>query len=175
VSAEHTDQRAEIQFSVRGPLFGQGDAAERILRALPGWFGIESSVQDYIRAAEELETFVVIVSRPACGGREFRPDQVLGLVTLRETSEDALELHVMGVLPSWHRRGAGRALVERAAAYARAEGYSLLHVKTLAPSDPDPGYAATRAFYLSLGFRPLEVLPQVWGPENPCLLLVRPL
>jgi GNAT superfamily N-acetyltransferase len=159
---------------VRGPLLGQGEAAERILRALPGWFGIETSVEDYVRAADELETFVVIVSRPACGGREFRPDQVLGFVMLRETSEDAVELHVMGVLPAWHRRGAGRALVERAAAYARAEGFSLLHVKTLAPSDPDPGYAATRAFYEAVGFRPLEVLPQVWGPANPCLLHVRP-
>jgi len=81
----------------------------------------------------------------------------------------------MGVLPAWHRRGVGRALVERAATYARAAGGDLLHVKTLAASDPDPGYAATRAFYLAMGFRPLEVLPQVWGPEDPCLLLVRPL
>jgi GNAT superfamily N-acetyltransferase len=176
VSTEETERRTDtVHFSVRGPLLGQGEAAERILRALPDWFGIEAALQDYARAADELDTFVVVVARPACGGREFRPDQVLGFLTLRETSEDALELHVMGVLPSWHRRGAGRALVKRAAAYARAEGYSLLHVKTLAPSDPDPGYAATRAFYLSLGFRPLEVLPQVWGPENPCLLLVRPL
>ncbi len=165
----------EVQLSVRGPLFGQGEAAERILRALPGWFGIEAALQDYVRAADELETFVVVVARPACGGREFRPDQVLGFVTLRETSEDALEIHVMGVLPSWHRRGAGRALVERSASYARAEGYSLLHVKTLAPSDPDPGYTATRAFYAAAGFRPLEVLPEVWGPEDPCLLMVRPL
>jgi GNAT superfamily N-acetyltransferase len=166
---------AEPSFSVHGPLLGQGAAAERILRALPDWFGIESALLDYVRAADELDTFVVVVARPACGGREFRPDQVIGFVTLKETSEDALELHVMGVLPAWQRRGAGRALVERAASYARAEGFSLLHVKTLAPSDPDPGYAATRAFYAAAGFRPLETLPQVWGPENPCLLMVRPL
>ena len=63
----------------------------------------------------------------------------------------------------------------RAASYARSESFSLLHVKTLAPSHPDPGYAATRAFYAAVGFRPLEELPQVWGPENPCLLMVRPL
>jgi GNAT superfamily N-acetyltransferase len=176
VSGDDTSARTDkVHFSVRGPLFGQGAAAERILRALPGWFGIEASVQDYIRAADELETFVVIVSRHACGGREHRPDEALGFVTLRETSEDALELHAMGVLPAWRRRGAGRALVERAATYARAEGYSLLHVKTLAPSDPDPGYAETRAFYQAMGFRPLEELPQIWGPEDPCLLLVRPL
>jgi GNAT superfamily N-acetyltransferase len=168
---------ADVDFSVRGPLFGQGEAAERILRGLPGWFGIEASILDYVRAADELDTLVAVVARPACGGqiREVRPDQVIGFVTLRETSEDALELHVMGVQPSWRRRGIGRAHVERAASYARAEGYSLLHVKTLAPSHPDPGYAETRAFYTALGFRPLQELPQVWGPENPCLLLVRPL
>jgi GNAT superfamily N-acetyltransferase len=164
-------------FVVHGPLRGQGAAAERILRALPGWFGIESALRDYVRAADELDTLVAVVSRPACGGRvhEIRPDQVIGFVTLRETSEDALELHVMGVVAAWHRRGVGRALVERAASYARAEGFSLLHVKTLAPTDPDPGYAATRAFYLAEGFLPLEVIPEVWGPDDPCMLLVRPL
>jgi GNAT superfamily N-acetyltransferase len=165
----------KAHFSVRGPLSGQAEAAERILRALPGWFGIEASLQEYVRAAGEFDTFVVLVSRPACGRREHTREEAVGFVTLRETSRDALELHVMGVLPAWHRHGAGRALVERVAAYARTRGYSLLHVKTLAPSDPDQGYAATRAFYEAVGFLPLEVLPQVWGPENPCLLLVRPL
>jgi ribosomal protein S18 acetylase RimI-like enzyme len=29
--------------------------------------------------------------------------------------------------------------------------------------------------FASVGFRRLEELPKVWGPENPCLLLVRPL
>ncbi len=100
---------------------------------------------------------------------------MVGFVTLKETSADALELHVMGVLPDWQRRGAGRSLVEHAASYARAEGFSLLHVKTLAPSHPDSGYAATRAFYAAAGFLPLEVIPEVWGPDDPCLLLVRPL
>jgi GNAT superfamily N-acetyltransferase len=178
MTRDQTDRReATAGYSVRGPLLGQGEAAERILRTLPDWFGIEAALLDYARAADELDTLVAVVARPACGGqiREVRPDQVLGFVTLRETSPDALELHVMGVLPSWHRRGIGRALVDRAASHARAEGYSLLHVKTLAPDHPDPGFAATRAFYASVGFRPLEVLPQVWGPENPCLLLVRPL
>ena len=151
------------------------EAAERILRALPGWFGIESALLDYVRAADELPTLVALPPGAGCAEREVRADEVIGFVTLRKTSGDALELHVMAVVPAWHRRGAGCALVERAAAHARAGGYSMLHVKTLAPSDPDPGYAATRAFYAAAGFRPLEDLPQVWGPENPCLLMVRPL
>jgi hypothetical protein len=157
-------------FRIRGPFLGQGAVAERILRALPGWFGIESALVEYAAAAEELPTFVAVLPGPSCdreerpGSQQVRPDRVIGFVTLKETSEDALELHVMGVLPGWHRRGAGR-----------AEGYTMLHVKTLAPSDPDPGYAATRAFYVAAGFRPLEVFPEIWGPDDPCLLMVRPL
>ena len=149
---------------IRGPLTGQGAPAEGILRALPDWFGIEAAIVDYARAADELPTFVA-----EAGGR------TIGFVTLKQTSASAVELHVLGVVPEWHRRGVGRALVEHAAAYARAEGLAVLHVKTLSPSDPDPGYAATRRFYEAMGFVALEELPQVWGPENPCLILVRAL
>ena len=147
---------------IRGPLSGQGALAEGILRALPGWFGIEQALVEYAQAADELPTFVAA-----------RSGAPVGFVTIKPTSAHAVELHVMGVLPGEHRRGVGRALVERAAAYARAEGFTLLHVKTLAPSDPDPGYAATRAFYAAIGFLPLEELPEVWGPDDPCLLMVK--
>ena len=150
--------------SVRGPLSGQGALAEGILRALPAWFGIEQALVDYARAADGLPTFLVA-----------RDEETVGFLTLKPTSAHAVEVYVMAVLPGEHGHGGGRALVERAAAYARAAGYALLHVKTLAPSDPDPGYAATRAFYLAVGFLPLEELPQVWGPENPCLIMVRAL
>ena len=180
--SDHTPEATEscgpgetMHFSVHGPLFQQGAAADLILRALPQWFGIEEARRRYVEAVDELETFVALPPGPACAGQVIRPDKIIGFAALRETSRDALEIHVMGVLPAWHRRGAGRQLVERAASYARSEGFSLLHVKTLAPSHPDPGYAATRAFYTALGFRPLEELPQVWGPDDPCLLLVRPL
>jgi len=149
-------------FAIRGPLVGQGALAEGILRALPGWFGIEAAIVGYAHAADALPNFI------AGAG-----DRIVGFVTLKPTSAHAIEIHVMAVLPDEHRRGVGRALVERAAAYARAEGFTLLHVKTLAPSDPDPSYAATRAFYKAVGFLPLEELPQVWGPDNPCLLMVK--
>jgi GNAT superfamily N-acetyltransferase len=151
-------------FVVRGPLRRQGAVAAPILRALPDWFALEESNAEYVRAADECPTFV---AEPDGGG------EGLGFVTVKPTSEQALEIVAMGVLPEHHRRGVGRALVERAAGYGRAQGFALLHVKTLAASDPDPGYAATRAFYAALGFVPLQELPQVWGPENPCLLMVR--
>ncbi len=151
-------------FTIRGPLRGQGALAEGVLRALPAWFGIERAIVEYAGAADQLPTFVA-----------ERGGAAVGFLTLKPTSTHALEIHVMGVRPGEHRRGAGGALVESAAAYARTEGFALLHVKTLAPSDPDLSYAATRAFYAAVGFVPLEELPQVWGAENPCLLMVRAL
>jgi GNAT superfamily N-acetyltransferase len=152
--------------AIRGPLTGQGALAEGVLRALPDWFGIESALIDYVRAADELPTFVAA-----------RGEETVGFLTLKSTSACAIEVHVMAVLPGEHRRGVGRSLVERAAGYARAEGFALLHVKTLAPTpnDPYPPYDATRAFYVAVGFVPLEELPQVWGPQNPCLLMIRTL
>jgi GNAT superfamily N-acetyltransferase len=151
-------------FAIRGPLSGQGALAEGLLRALPDWFGIEQAIVDYARAADEGPTFVIEAKGAA-----------VGFLTLKPTSAHAIEVHVMAVLPGEQRRGVGRALTERAAAYARAGGFVLLRVKTLAASDPDPNYAATRAFYAAVGFLPLEELPHIWGPENPCLVLVRTL
>jgi len=46
-------------------------------------------------------------------------------------------------------------------------------VKTLSSRHPDPGYAETRAFYLAMGFTEAREL-DIWGPENPAVLLTRP-
>ena len=55
----------------------------------------------------------------------------------------------------------------------RQRGFAVLHVKTLAPSHPDPFYARTRAFYRALGFEPVFETPLLWGPENPALVSVK--
>jgi hypothetical protein len=48
-----------------------------------------------------------------------------------------------------------------------------LQVKTLSGGSLDEGYAATRKFYLSYGFRPLEEFPDLWDAENPALQMVK--
>jgi GNAT superfamily N-acetyltransferase len=150
--------------AIVGPVTGRGALCEELLRGLPDWFGIEASIVEYARVSEELPAFVAEVDGEAAG-----------LLVVRPTSPAALELHLIAVRREHHRRGIGRALVDRAAAHARDEGFSLLHTKTLGPDIEDEGYAGTRAFYEAVGFMPVEVLPAVWGPENPCLIMVRPL
>jgi GNAT superfamily N-acetyltransferase len=138
--------------------------AEKVLRALPEWFGLEEPILEYIEAARRLPTFVATENGSA-----------VGFLTLMPQTSLAAEVLAMGVLPEWHGHGIGRELVETVAAFATARGYRLLQAKTLGPSHPSEHYARTRAFYEALGFIPLEETTAIWGAENPCLILVRPL
>ena len=78
----------------------------------------------------------------------------------------------MAVAPEWHRHGVGTALVASGEAELALDGCSLLEVKTLGASHPDPGYAKTRGFYQSLGFLPLEETSELWA-DTPCLIMVK--
>lgn len=44
--------------SIEGPVFGRSADCERILHALPDWFGIESSIVEYVEEVATLPTFV---------------------------------------------------------------------------------------------------------------------
>jgi len=141
-----------------------GDPAERsdlcreILVELPGWFGIPEAVDRYIQEVAALPTFGV--------GRE-------GFLSLKLHSDAAAEIYVMGVRPEAHRRGIGTALLEGAEAFLRERNVDYLQVKTLGPSHPSKHYAETRSFYAARGFRPLEELTEIWGEDNPCLIMVK--
>ncbi len=70
--------------------------------------------------------------------------------------------------------GIGRQLVEHVAADLASDGCRLLSVHTVGPSFEDASYAATRAFYRSVGFIPLEEHNGLdW--DGPTLILVRAL
>ena len=130
---------------------------EHVLRDLPDWFGIEEATAAYIRDVAELPTFGVDGD---------------ALLSLKLHTPRAAEVYVMGVRRARHRQGLGTALLATADEYLRARGVEYLQVKTLGPSDPDEGYAWTRAFYEARGFVPLEELHELWK-HNPCLLLVK--
>jgi ribosomal protein S18 acetylase RimI-like enzyme len=147
---------------VRGPLSGQGSACETVMRSLPAWFGIEQAIVDYATAVNELPTFV------AEGG-----GAVIGFLAVKQTSTCAAEVHVMAVRREAQRRGLGRALLSAAEAHLRESGTEIMHVKTLSDSVDSPPYAETRAFYLAMDFKPLEEIPQIWGDDNPCLIMVK--
>lgn len=138
--------------------------ADRLLRLLPDWFGIESANLEYIEAARHLPTYLAWVD----------DGPPLSILLIRRHFPEAAEVHLMAVHPDWQRRGIGRRLLADAERDLRAEGVRLLQVKTLGYSCPHEGYRRTREFYLGVGFAPLEEIVDLW-PGNPCLIMVKSL
>ena len=134
-----------------------------ILAELPEWFGIPASNAEYAEAAEGQHAWVA----EAAG-------TVLGLMVLTDAGFSALDVHLLAVRPGAHRRGVGKALIERARELAREQAKSFLTVKTQGPSAKYEPYERTRRFYEAVGFAGLEVFVEIWGPENPCLVMVMP-
>ena len=135
--------------------------AREILEALPEWFGLPEARENYIKNSADQLFFT------------FRAEsgEELGFLTLAPTGKDTVELAVMGVKKEHHREGIGRALFLAAKTAAREAGFSFLQVKTVRMG-VYPEYDATNRFYLALGFKEFEMMPELWGEENPCQIYV---
>jgi GNAT superfamily N-acetyltransferase len=79
----------------------------------------------------------------------------------------------MAVHANYRNSGCGKALLGHVERWLAGQGAKLLEVKTLASLHPSIEYAATRAFYSSQGFVPLEVFAELWSREHPCLQMVK--
>jgi len=153
---------ADIDVQLWEHASGSGAVCRKILAALPEWFGIEKAVEHYVEVAERSPTLIASLD-----GHD------VGLMTVLSHSSYAAEVYLMAVLPAYHRRGPGRLFLGRAEDSLARAGVEFLQVKTLSPSHPSEAYEKTRAFYLSLGFRPLEEFPELWGAENPALQMIK--
>ena len=133
-----------------------------VLRDLPQWFGLEESILDYARDLETLDGYVAMVA-----------GEIVGFVGLKRYGAHSIEINVIGVRSAHRGKGIGTVLLDYVEADASTSETRLLHMKTLAPSDPDPNYAETRAFWEAKGYLPMDS-HLLWGPENPCQVMVKP-
>lgn len=141
---------------------GAGATCAELLATVPHWFGMAEANDEYRRVANRHPTLVA-----------DDDGRAVGFVTIVRHSPHAAELHVMAVRPELHRNGIGRLLVAAAEDRLRSDGVEYLQVKTLSASAADEPYLDTLAFYSALGFRVLEEMPLLWGPDNPAVLLIK--
>lgn len=149
---------------IEEPALGKSDFCEPILRSLPDWFGIESSIVQYLKDIETMPTLIA--------GAD---GETAGFLTIEKHNKYSAEVHVIAVRPELHRSGVGKQLLQHAEKMLCQDGVEYLQVKTRGPSQPDEHYERTRAFHLAMGFRPLEEFPDIWDKDNPCLVMVKKL
>ena len=134
---------------------------EEILRSLPGWFGIEDAIQEYVREVNNLPFYAV-----------EQNNQIIGFAAIKQHFKESAEIYVMAIKKEFHGQGVGKKLIAHIRAELKESGTEFLSVKTLSPARENKPYAQTRKFYESVGFKPLEELKELWGKENPCLMMV---
>jgi GNAT superfamily N-acetyltransferase len=136
-------------------------ACDAVLRSLPDWFGNEQGLADAAAAVRSQAGLVSEVD-----------GAVTGFLTWKRHHPAAAEITWLAVHADRRGGGTGTALVEELV--ATAAGLRYLTVKTLSAQSEYPPYEETRAFYRARGFTELVEL-DIWGPENPATLFVRPL
>lgn len=136
----------------------------KILRDLPEWFGIESSLLTYSEEVVGKDFYTAVIS-----------GEPVAFVSLKINNESTAEVYVIGILKKFHRMGIGQILIENIEKILKEKGYKLLMVKTLSESRDNEAYAKTRLFYKKTGFLPLEEIVEIWGKDNPCLIMVKTL
>jgi GNAT superfamily N-acetyltransferase len=114
-----------------------------IIAELPLWFGRPASNARYIRD---------IAGRDVLAAR--LDGSIRGLIALEVHFAITCNIWWLGVSPTVHRRGLGRALIEGAVKHARGCGCRRLAVETVSPRTDSPEYDLTRHFYAAMGFVP---------------------
>ena len=149
-------------FIVHEPAHGMASRCEPILRALPDWFGIEDSVDEYVACIDDLPTLIVTAG-----------EADIGFLSLKLNGEHSADAYVLGVLDEHHRGGVGRAMFVAAERWLAGQGIRFLQVKTVGESHSCVNYEKTRQFYMGIGFTELETFETMHNWPCPCLIMIK--
>ena len=144
--------------------------ARKILEALPEWFEVEESREEYIAGCVDW-IFLADFREDAQSAYGEKTDCCTAFLCLKETGNATVEIAVMGVRKDYHRKGIGKQLVEKSKEIARESGYSFMQVKTVQLGNYED-YDRTNHFYIACGFKEFEVFPLLWDEDNPCQVYV---
>jgi len=137
---------------------------DKILRALPDYFGDESAIVDYVRVSADLPFWAV-----------FDKGIPIGFLAAKPYNTLHAGLYVMGIFSEYQRISIGRGLFNTFQNYCINNNYRYISVKTLDSSCDYKPYNKTRKFYEAMGFQDFEVIKEIWDEENPCLIMIKDL
>ena len=140
----------------------KSEIADDILRTLPQWFGLEASIVEYVEEVRNTDFFVA-----------YKKEKPVGFISIKYNNDYTSEIYVMGILMEHQNMGIGKKLLKLAESELTQKNIKFIMVKTLGDSHPDTHYNQTREFYKSAGFYPLEEIREIWGKDNPCLIMVK--
>jgi GNAT superfamily N-acetyltransferase len=153
-----------VQRVIRPLVPVDAEACDAIIAGLPDWFGDPWGIEECARAVRSQDGLVALDDA----------GEIVGFCTWVTSDAATAEITWMAVWADGRRRGVGTALLDALVRELIRTGVRSLLVKTLSARDPYPPYAQTRAFYLANGFAEVEEL-DIWGPDNPAVLLRRDL
>jgi len=140
------------------------DGVEHILRSLPEWFGIDEAIAHYVAQSAILESHIAVDEHGA----------TIGVVLVERHFPESAEIALIAVHGSHRGAGVGRLLIRSAETSLMADDCAFLEAHTVGPSYEHKGYAATRAFYKSVGFSPLHEFDALdW--DGPTLVMIKKL
>jgi GNAT superfamily N-acetyltransferase len=146
---------------VRQIAAGDHREIDRIARDLhPTWFTKEA-LEEIAHAAQTQRGYVAVYDGRCVGFGTYLPTN----------NAKRAELSWIVVQPDFHRRGAGRRLVEAIEQELAGKGYEWLEVYTVAETEEYEPYARTRRFYHAVGFIDVTIEPKGWPSGDDRLLL----
>lgn len=152
----------EIKICKVSDNYEKSKITEYILRRLPEWFGIEESIIEYVSGVKNTDFYAA-----------YNSDRLVGFISIKINNVYTSEIYIIGILKEYHGNGIGKSLLKVAEKQLIKNKVKFLMVKTLGESHPDENYKETRKFYRKVGFYPLEEIKEIWGKENPCLIMVK--
>ena len=136
----------------------------KVLDSLNDWFEDKSAVANFSIKSRDTLFFI----SDYCNHTE-------GFISIKIHNEYSAEIYVMGVYEKYQSSGIGSKLLRTSEKRLTELGYKYMQVKTLGPFVECDFYKSTRMFYESNGYVPLEESREIWGKDNPCLIMIKSL
>lgn len=134
--------------------------AEEVLENSEKFFQPIKTKYEYIEEVKDLDFFAA-----------FEGEEVLGFISSKYSSFDCGEIHTFGVKKEYKGKEIDRLLYENLENYLKTK-VDFIQIKTIAEGISERADRII-SFYRSLGFKDLEVIPEIWGHRNPCLIMIK--